>query len=72
MYLCFHSHSHCIRTTSSIGQLCAEEEGLWVNWTGLGTTKWESWAGREKKGDGEGGGNNLGYVCVLSIPSSPG
>ncbi len=34
------------------------------------TQQWEGWAG--KKRDGEGGGNNLGYVCVLSIPSSPG
>ena len=35
--------------------------------------KWEGWAEEKKRGgDGEGGGNNLGCVCVLSIPSSPG
>lgn len=56
-----------VYTTSSSGQLHADEEDLWANWTGRQSGK----AG-QKKATETGGGNNLGYVCVLSIPSSPG
>lgn len=48
-----------------VGQLRANEENLCVRWSGISRERREAAAAME-------GGNNLSYVCVLSIPSSPG